>query len=542
VRVHETHASWVFVAGARAYKVKKPLALGFLDYSTLALRRAACREEVRVNRALAPDVYLAVRAIVPVGAGEGERAGARTDTRTESGGTESSGGRDSRDGGADYEFADADTPGAVEYAVEMRTFDERATLAGLIAADALTAAQIEAVAARIAAFHRDAEVVRGWRPADALALWRKNVAELRAAGPPPEWDVELAEGFAAAFVAAHESELRARARAGLIRDCHGDLRCEHVLPGPPVRVVDRIEFDPGLRRVDVARDLAFLAMELEALGRGWAARALIAAYRAAGGDPGSAALQAFYGAHCALVRAKVALIAGGEARRLWDLAERLCWRARGPLALVVCGPAASGKSTLAAELARRAGLEVVSSDAVRKRLARIEQHERAAAEHYTAEFNRATYAEVGREALRVLRRAAGSADSEERAEHGEAREQGAAPTGVIVDATCRARVDRAPLLDALRGSGARLLAVRCEVPPSVALERARRRMRDPARVSDATPAVVATQLAEFEELDELPAECVLRVDAGRAVGAQVAGVARALDGAVRFTDRAPRPT
>ena len=144
-----------------------------------------------------------------------------------------------------------------------------------------------------------------------------------------------------------------------MRDGHGDLRCEHVLLGPQVRVVDRIEFDPALRQMDVARDLAFLAMDLEAHGRRWAARELARAYRHAGGDPGSEQLRCFYSAYWALVRAKVALIAAGthhgglrrreraRAERLWGLAERLCWRARGPVVIVVCGPAASGKSTLA---------------------------------------------------------------------------------------------------------------------------------------------------------------------------------------------------
>ena len=180
----------------------------------------------------------------------------------------------------------------------------------------------------------------------------------------------MVAAFGEAFVARHEPELRRRARLGLARDGHGDLRCEHVLlAGPTVRVVNRIEFDPRLRRTDVACDLAFLAMDLEARGQRWAARELIGAYRHAGISPGGEALRSFYAVHWALVRAKVTLIAaaahdGGkadadvraagakldqEAQQLWSLSERLCWRARAPLAIVICGPAASGKSTLAAD-------------------------------------------------------------------------------------------------------------------------------------------------------------------------------------------------
>ena len=328
VAVHETHASWVFVAGDRAYKVKKPVALGFLDYSTLALRHGACREEVRVNQELAPGIYLGVRAIV----------------RTPHG----------------LCFAAEDTPGAVEYAVEMHSFREGDTFAGLIAAGSLTRAHVDAVARLLADFHRSAAVVADWGPDRVLAVWRSNVGELQGMGHPAGWRLDIVAAFGETFVKRHALELRRRALLGLARDGHGDLRCEHVLAGPTVRVVDRIEFDPQLRRTDVACDLAFLAMDLEAHGQRWAARELVSAYRHAGISPGGEALRSFYAAHWALVRAKVALIAAAEhdgesgaeqlraAQQLWSLSERLCWRARAPLAIVICGPAASGKSTLAA--------------------------------------------------------------------------------------------------------------------------------------------------------------------------------------------------
>ena len=299
VSVHETHASWVFVAGERAYKVKKPLALGFLDYSTLALRRSACREEVRVNQELAPGLYLGVRAIIRSGDG--------------------------------FRIVGDGSPDAVEYLVEMRSFSEQDTFAGLIASGSLTRAHVTAAARLLAAFHRSAEVAADWNPERVLALWRQNMKELQALGPPAGWCLDLAAGFGEAFVAAYAPEFRRRAQLGLVRDGHGDLRCEHVLAGPRVRIVDRIEFDPALRRIDVACDLAFLAMDLEAGGEPWAARELISAYGEAGMDPGGEALRSFYAAHWALVRAKVALIAASEhdgsaraeqrssAHRLWLL-------------------------------------------------------------------------------------------------------------------------------------------------------------------------------------------------------------------------------
>ena len=478
VSVHETHASWVFVAGDRAYKVKKPVELGFLDYRTLAQRRACCREEVRVNQELAEGIYLGVRAVL---AGE---PGIR--------------------------LAGEGAPGAIEYAVEMRRFREADTYAGLIAAGALTRAHVTAAARRIAAFHRAAPVVDEWGADRALALWQRNLLELQRVLHPAEWQPELLAGFGAAFVGAHGSEIERRARAGLARDGHGDLRCEHVLWGPTVRVVDRIEFDPALRRTDVACDLAFLTMDLEALGQRWAALALVSAYSEAGGDPGDEALLSFYAAHRAFVRAKVALLAGDQERAasLWSLGERLCWRARAPIAVVICGPAATGKSVLAGELARRTQVAVASSDAVRRRLAGVAAAERTRPEHYTPEFTRRTYRELGREAAAAL------------------RDDGA----VIVDATCRSRAQRDLVLGPLRAAGLTPLVIRCEVPLELARERARRRLHDAARASDATPEIVAMQFADFEEPENGHEGSVVRLRTDAELAGQVGAVQRGADG------------
>ncbi len=486
---YETHASWVYVVGERAYKVKKPVSLGFLDYGTLARRRAACLEEVRVNRALAPDVYLGVRALVR------DATGVR--------------------------LADGDAPDAVEYLVEMRAFDERATFSALIDAGELRSVDVQDAARVLANFHRHAAIDRTWGPERVAERWSRNLVELREAGPPAQWRVDLAERFAASFVRRRAGELAERAARGLGRDGHGDLRCEHVLTGP-VRIVDRIEFDPRLRCGDVAYDLAFLAMDLEAHGARWAARELYSSYRRTGLDIGDEALRDFYAAHWAIVRAKVALIAAGEhdgarraeqrrlAERMWSLGERLCWRARRPLAIVVCGPAASGKSVLAARLAGRTGTPAISSDVLRKRLAGLEPSSHAGAEHYTAAFTRATYEQLAREGVAAIERS------------GQA----------LLDATCRARDERELLLCALRASGARTLLVRCEAPLAVALERAARRLDERENASDATPAIVERHYREFEEPAADEADVVLALDTTTTADAQLAELARAADRAL----------
>jgi aminoglycoside phosphotransferase family enzyme/predicted kinase len=480
VAVHETHASWVFVAGDRAYKVKKPVALGFLDYSTLARRRRACQEEVRVNQALAPGIYLGVRAIVQA-----------------------------RDG---FRFAGEDARDAVEYAVEMRRFRDQDTLAGLIAGGALRPAQISATSRLLADFHRSALVIRGWGPHRVLARWRANIVELRRTMHPPEWRLDVPTEFGRSFVDAHAEEFSRRAREGLARDGHGDLRCEHVLVKPLLCIVDRIEFDPGLRRTDVACDLAFLAMDLEARGERWAATKLFDAYERAGAACGTEELRSFYAAYWALVRAKVALLADAEheeesqgAQQMWSLAARLRWRARGPLLLVICGPAGTGKSTIAAALSADAKTTVIASDAVRKRLAGIQECERARAEQYTAAFTQRTYRQLAFDVSEVL--------------HNEGK--------AIVDGTCQSRKDRTLLLAEL--PDVRRLFVRCQVPLQLACERAARRLSDPRRISDATPQIVEQQFSSFEELEELPAREVLQLDATQSVEAQVAAVELTLD-------------
>lgn len=457
--VRETHGAWVLLAGERAYKVKKPVALAFLDYSTLPRRLRACRKEVEINAALAPGLYLGVRALI--GAPGGVAPGPA-----------------------------GEDAAAVEYAVEMRRFDESRTMEAHVRAGTLRGEQLDEVARRLAAFHRGAATCDGGAEPFARRL-RSDVGEV----------AQLAHGeeagrtggrrrFAAAAARRFAPELDARAARGLCRDGHGDIRAEHVILSSPPIVFDRIEFDPGLRRADAGSDLAFLAMDLERLGARWAAERLARSYAAAGGDPGGPRLRALFAWQRALVRLKVALIAGDAegARALAALLERLAWRARAPAVLLVTGPPASGKSTLAAALAERLELPVVSSDVVRKSLAGLASHERAPLAAYRASATIETYRELAARAVRELRR-----------HH-----------GVIIDATARSRELRATLLEAVGAAEPKALVV-CEAPREELERRALARERSADRVSDAT-AEVALELADaFEPPDELDPAIVCRV-------------------------------
>lgn len=295
VELRETHGAWVLLDRKRGLKIRKPVRFSFLDYSTLERRFAAAVEEVRVNETLAPGVYLGVRALVE------------------------------RDGrlvvGPSGWHEDA-----VEYAVEMRRFDDRRTMDLLCAEGSLDANRIDQVARALAGFHAGAERCDGSAEA-FLARARAGAREVEAlAAGLSQVRTDGLSRFAEAAVARHAAQIDARAARGLWRDGHGDFRAEHVVfDERQLLIVDRIEFDAGLRRADVASDLAFLTMDLESLGHAWAADGLVEAYVRAGGDPGDARLHALFAWQRGLVRAKVALLRDDEssAARLLDLADRL---------------------------------------------------------------------------------------------------------------------------------------------------------------------------------------------------------------------------
>jgi aminoglycoside phosphotransferase family enzyme/predicted kinase len=467
----ESHISWVFLAGERAYKLRKPVVFPFLDYGTAERRRAMSEEEVRLGRRLAPDIYLGVRPLVRRGDG--------------------------------WVLGDPGREGA-EHVVEMRRFDPDRTLSALMGRNAAGAATVREVARRIAAFHAEAEPAPPGRfdPSAVAATVGENFSTLLPYAPLlGEADLAGAHRFAVAFLHAHRPLLEERVARGFVRDCHGDLRAEHViLERGQVEVFDPLEFDPALREIDVSADLAFLVMDLMDAGAEDLAQALVDEYEACGGDHGGTGLLFFYAAYRAWVRAKVACLRAGElrtgaeragpvaeARRLAALARRLAWRAREPLVLVVCGGSATGKTVLAQAIRGVSGWAHLSSDVVRKELAGLEPRQRAPAEQYSDEISLRTYRELG------------------------ARAAGLAGRGAVVDATFRSRAHRAAFAETFRAEAS---FVECVVPASVVAERAARREADPERVSDATPTIAAEQVSHFDPLDEVPAarHLLLRTD------------------------------
>ena len=478
VDVRETHLSTVLLAGDLAIKLIKPLDLPFVRAAALMRRRALCESEVRLNRPFAPRIYRGVRAVIRRAHG--------------------------------LALAPIDTAGAIDYAVVMTRFDERTTLAARVEAGTATSEDVARAARRLAAVHREAASAPG---RDERAALRDRVGhtftDLLASESLDRRCVRSLERGLGAFLDGRQAQLERRSAEGSVRMGHGDLRAEHVVLADDgdVAFVDCLAFDEHLRGGDVAADLAFLAMDLEALGASELVPGLVAAYREAGGDPGDDALLAFHVAERALVRAKVELARRGQlpaadpvrdalavqAGRHLAQAERALWRARGPLVLVVCGTAATGKSTIAGALAALSGLPMLSSDVTRKRLFGLAPVQRAEPIAYADEWNLRTY------------HALGSATAVEVAEHG----------GAIVDGTFRHRADRDAFAVSLRGALARCVFVECRAPAAVVAERARLRLLDRERVSDAGTEVAGRQLAELEPLDEVGPELHLAVRSDR---------------------------
>lgn len=481
--VCETHGSQVYLSGDRAFKLRRHVKFAFMDQSTHAARLALANAEVAVNHELAPAIYRGVRDVI----------------------------------GPD---------GKHDVAVEMRRFSFDDTLGRRLDQNRTTTKMLRTVGERLAVFHADATPVDGGGPGAVLRRLARNAEELSALASDPLspgaiWSVVRP---LEAFAWREHALLRRRAADGAWRDGHGDLRAEHVLiEDGGLQIVDRLEFDPELRADDVAADLAFLLMDLELRGHAWAARAVLDAYRAAGGDPGSDELLAFWAAYRATVSLKVALLRGaqpgGEAALervapLLALATRLAWRTRPAKMVVVCGPPASGKSTLAAALSRRTGWPVVSSDVIRKESLALPPTDRAPREAYTEAASAQVYAALGTGAARAVE----------------------TDGGVIVDATM-GHAEHRQRFRAAAGADERVLFVECRAPAAELDRRATARMADPARVSDATPAIAARLRAAWEPLDEIPAADHLLLRTDQPSCAVVERLERELDGPGRGADQ-----
>jgi aminoglycoside phosphotransferase family enzyme len=273
----ETHMSWLFFVDETVFKLKKPVRFSYLDFSTLARREAACRAEYALNQQLAPQVYEGVVPLVRTSrglalGGEGE---------------------------------------VVDWLVRMRRLDQDLSLEARLLAGATAPAELDALAALLARFYRRAPRVRV-PPGRRLADWRAAIAEnARVLTDPrlglPAGRVRAVLALQRRFLRVRGDLLVARARQGRIVDAHGDLRPEHVWMGPPIKIIDRLEFSAALRAVDPLDELAFLGVEAERLGAAGAGARIARRTMVALHEEAPPALYLFYRTHRALLRARLSI-------------------------------------------------------------------------------------------------------------------------------------------------------------------------------------------------------------------------------------------
>lgn len=516
IRVVETHVSYILLTGRIAYKLKKPLRLDFLDFSTLEQRRRACEDELRLNRRTAAELYLRVVAIV--GSPEAPRL-------------------------VDPSIADA----PIEYAVEMRQFDPDALLESLVESGTIDGALVDALAERVASFHASLPPARMPEPAAksdpapgvrdpvagpaaiamvpvanavipaALATARRNLAEIQALvlDPALRERIDALARWLEASAVELAPFLAARAQAGFVRECHGDLHLANVavIEGRPV-LFDCLEFDVALRTIDVLDEVAFTFVDFVAHGRRDLAHRFLNAYLEATGDYAGVAGLRFFALHRALVRAKVSLLrtrqtgldAAASARVAADVERHVAAaesqaRPPSPRLVITCGLAGSGKTTVSGALVEALGAVRIRSDVERKRLAGLEAKARSASPIggglYDREGSARTYAHLESLARALL----------------------ASGQSVVVDAAFLDRGDRDRFRALAKEAGVAFAIALCEAPVEVLRGRVAARLAAGRDASEADAAVLEHQLGRYAPPADEERAAVVQIETDRGVEA-----------------------
>jgi len=478
IRLIETHISWVILTGDYVYKIKKPVNLGFLDFSTLAQRRHCCMEEVRLNRRLAPALYLGV--VTVTGTPEQPRLGG--------------------------------VGAAIEYAVRMAQFPQQAQFDRMLGSGLLAARHIDAVARLIADFHRQAAIARAGTPFGDPGTVFKPVAEnfqqihacTERTAPARErlarleaWSRETFERLAMVITQ--------RKNGGGVRECHGDLHLRNLawVDDRPL-AFDCIEFNPALRWIDVISEVAFLVMDLQDHDAARLARRFLNGYLERGGHYAGLRVLPFYLVYRAMVRAKVEAIRAvqtdpeGPGREhglqafqgYLALAERYTSAGR-PVLILTRGLSASGKTTLTQVLLEQLGAVRIRSDVERKRLfgLQAEADGQAAAGQgiYTPAAGRRTYGKLVELAGAVLE----------------------AGFSVIVDAACLGAEQPALFRSLADAHNVGFVILEFHAPADVLRERIVRRT---GGASDANLDILEQQLVTWEALPDSDSASCIRID------------------------------
>jgi aminoglycoside phosphotransferase family enzyme/predicted kinase len=451
VEMTQTHISVVLLGRERVLKLKKPVNFGFLDYSTLEQRRIACEAEVRLNRRLCEHTYLGVQ---PIGRVNGQP-----------------------------QLSDAGP--VIDYAVLMKRLPADRMLDEMVRRDVVTEAHLDRVAHRLSEFHRTARrgpEIDAWGTWEqARRNWDENFTQTSSfVGRTIETSAyQLLRGWAEQWLTRYRAVLEERIRGGRVVDGHGDVRGESVCVINGICIFDCIEFNERFRCCDVASEVAFLAMDLDSLGRPDLGYYVTERYTAHAADGGLFRLLPFYRCYRAYVRGKVLSFrldepefstadksrAAERAAGYFGLARRYATPLRRPTVVVVMGLAGTGKTSMARAVAGELGLRVVSTDAVRQELFGSEKGVADYGEGaYRPEANQRTY-------QTVVERGRGLV-----AEEG----------GVVLDGTFLRDEDRMAVRHMASSAGAAVRWIECELPADLVRQRMERRRQRHEGLSDAT--------------------------------------------------------
>jgi uncharacterized protein len=492
IQLQQTHISFILLTGEYAYKVKKSVSFGFLDFTTLENRQHFCQEELRLNRRLSPELYLAVLPIV-------EDAGQYH-----------------------IETSNLTSNAVVDYTVQMRQFPQGALLSHLFEQSKLTAAMMQELGTLVAQFHARAEIDVDMQGYGSLAAIQKvatsnyaiSEAFIEGAGTDRSFTQTLqqyneTQQFTNQFFTQHSDWFVQRQVEGKIRDCHGDLHLNNIcFYLDKIHIFDCIEFNPAFRTIDVIYDVAFLVMDLEFQGRADLANLFLNTYLEQTGDYWGAALLPLYLSMRAYIRGnvnslslkdsaisnvdKAGFLQRGKAyyRLAWEYTQR----SQGRL-LLMSGLSGSGKSSIARQLAQRANALHLRSDAVRKHLSSTPLFQRGDTNDtfgsgiYTPEMTAKTYGYLLELGLFLA-------------------EQG---WTVILDAKYDRHSLRQAALAAATAAQLPIHFVQCTAPVSVLRDRLQKRTGD---IADATAEMLDDQIKNAEPLTgvEEPISTTLQTD------------------------------
>ncbi len=476
----ETHISWVILTGPYVYKIKKPVDLGFLDFSTLDKRKFFCERELELNKRLAPQLYLAVVSISgsvqkPAIDGEGE---------------------------------------VIEYAVKMAQFPQEAQLDRMLHTGKLTQFHISATADKVAEFHLNLANShpddKYGSPAQVLAPVKENFSQIRERqcsdnahelGPLETWVDRQYSQLVPVMVA--------RKAAGFVKDCHGDIHLRNVAwHKDEIVIFDCIEFNDDLRRIDVISEVSFMVMDLDDRERGDLASWFLNRYLEHTGDYAGLRLLRFYLVYRALVRAKVDCIRANQehissTERVEALQEYLSYlrlassytQHHRPILILMYGLSGSGKTYVSDSLLTILPAVRIRSDIERKRLYGLEKKDRTGggavnAGIYTQSASQRTYARLLEHAETILK----------------------SGYNVIIDAAFLYHRQRSAFLELAESIGSSVVILECAAPGPVLKQRIRERIGHDRDASDANIAVLQHQLENREPLDSAELKLCISVN------------------------------